>query len=344
MAANRVTPVVLNCSTVTDRPKISFRIADNKLGEQPYKITLTSADTSTKWKDGDDHIYEYYTGSETSTIPSESGFDLYSNEELLSTISGKIVTVTYESKSAIVTETITMPTVTANGPNNVNLNVPYLFSENFSTIKTYDGDYTAGPYTNVGDASTAARDLSQYEYGLSAGWSGARTAGSEGKAILVGGRVDETTVAWIGGTTNAFGRLDSPTMKNLKSGAKVDIIVRYDYSGNRDDDHKAYSAIGAFGYTTESGLINGYATQQILTDSAETFSNIEGYKQITDVNLTGSWDSITQKAEYKISGCERDYRLSWHYVVTGKAGGGWTTANANYWMYIDNIKVQIASE
>ncbi|MDO5487205.1 MAG: hypothetical protein Q4F42_01830, partial [Rikenellaceae bacterium] len=35
MAANRVTPVVLNCSNATDRPKISFRIASNNLGEQP---------------------------------------------------------------------------------------------------------------------------------------------------------------------------------------------------------------------------------------------------------------------------------------------------------------------
>ena len=68
MAANHITPVGLNCLTVTERPKISFRIESNNLGEQPYKITLTSEDPNTKWKAGDDHVYEYYTGSESSTI------------------------------------------------------------------------------------------------------------------------------------------------------------------------------------------------------------------------------------------------------------------------------------
>jgi len=144
MAAGRVTPVGLNCLTVTERPKISFRIASNNLGEQPYKITLTSADTNTKWKAGDDHEYEYYTGSDNSTIAEGSGFDIYYDEDVLSTISGKSVTVTYESKSAIVTETITMPTMSVGNSYNVNLNVPYLMYQDFSTLEDYNDEVTTG--------------------------------------------------------------------------------------------------------------------------------------------------------------------------------------------------------
>lgn len=340
MAAGHVTPVALDCSAPQESYKIRFTIGTNNLGEDVNTITLT-APAGTLWSangssiltiDAKNTIYKngYY----------DLAFDCFDEASVAAyrNLNGKSIEATYDSNSAIVRNTFTM-NIDSSSTTNVELTVPYLFFEDFSTIKTYDGDYTAGPYTKVEDASTTARDLSQY--GLSAGWSGARTAGGAGKAILVGGRVDETTVFGVGGTTNAFGRLDSPAMSNLKSGAKVDIIVRYNYSGNRDDDEKAYSAIGAFGYTTTSGVINGYATQQILVDSSETFSNISEYYEFTNVNLTGSWDSITQNAEYKISGCESNYRLSWHYVVTGKVGGFFTAENANYWMYIDNIKVSI---
>ena len=334
MAANRVTPVVLNCSTVTDRPKISFRIADNKLGEQPYKITLTSADTSTKWKDGDDHIYEYYTGSETSTIPTGSGFDLYSNEELLSTISGKIVTVTYESKSAIVTETITMPTITANGPNNISLNVPYLFSEDFSTINTYGFDVVTGAQgTEITgyDLSIANSSKENVNPGLRKGWTGARTGGNaDGKSIRVGSRVDR-----VWGYTHTYGRLDSPALSGIKNGIKANVIVSFNYSGGRDGD-SGYSPRAICGYTTTEGEINGKTGS--FSSDADNWENIEGYTLIPSISTSGSFTNITQSMTYNINSCSNDYRLSWQIRGTGEGG---FISNGNQWMFIDNIKVKI---
>jgi hypothetical protein len=326
---------VLNCSNVTDRPKISFRIASNNLGEQPYKITLTFAETSTKWKDGDDHIYEFYTGSESSTIATESGFDLYSNEELLPTISGKSVTVTYESKSAIVTETITMPPLTETGPNNVNLNVPYLFSEDFSTIQTYDGDYTDGPYTSVDRASKAARDLSQY--GLSAGWSGARTGcDAANTAILVSGRVDFVAL----GSTRAYGRLDSPALSAIKHNCSTKIKVSFTYSGNRSGKNYYYP-IGKFGYTTNDGMPNGYATQ--FNDN-QAFSDIEGAVDILSIPTNGSAANAQNGAmsmTHTIDKCTSEHRLSWHVMQYGNPPWYDSINNGYGWLYIDNIKVQI---
>ena len=334
MAANHVTPVILNCSQVTDRPKISFRIKDNNLGEQPYKITLTSTETSTQWKDGDDHIYEYYTGSETSTIANGSGFDLYSNEELLPTISGKIVTVTYESKSAIVTETITMPPITANGPNNINLNVPYLFSEDFSTINTYGFDVVTGAQGTAitgYDLSIANSSKNNVNPGLRKGWTGARTGGdANGKSIRVGSRVDR-----VMGYTHTYGRLDSPALSGIKNGIKANVIVSFNYSGGRDGD-SGYSPRAICGYTTTEGAINGKTGS--FSSDADNWENIEDYTLIPSISTSGSFTNITQSMTYNIDSCSNDYRLSWQIRGTGKGG---LISNGNQWMFIDNIKVQI---
>ena len=333
MSAGHITPVGLNCTDVVNRPKISFRIASNNLGEKPYKITLTSSDTSTQWKAGDDHVYEYYTGSESSTIAVGGGFDLYTDEEVLSSISGKSVTVTYESKSAIVTETITIKTENVGGDNPVKLNVPYLFSENFDTLTGYDGDYKGGPYTTVDAATTAARDLSQY--GLSSGWSGARTGcDAAGTAILVSGRVDAVSL----GATRAYGRLDSPALIGIKKNVKVGVKVMFDYGGSRSGN-STYYPVGRVGYTIADGLINGYATQ---FNNDESFANIDGAEVVPDIPTSGSATSLNKSMTYNIIDCTSEHRISWHVAHMGFKR--WAINNGYGWMYIDNIKVQIVSE
>lgn len=147
MQAGHITPIALDCSSPVERPKIAFRITTNNLGEQPYRITLTSADTNTKWLITDDHIYEYYTGSTTSTIANGNGFDIHYDEETLASISGKSVTVTYESESAIITNAITMPAMTVGNNYTVNLTVPYLMYQDFSNIANYNDEATTGTKT-----------------------------------------------------------------------------------------------------------------------------------------------------------------------------------------------------
>lgn len=333
MQAGHITPVAIDCSSPRALPKMSFRIATNNLGEQPYRITLTSSDSSTKWKENDDHIYEYYTGSESSTIATNNGFDIYYDESTISSISGKSITVTYESKSAIVTNSITMPSMTAGNDYTINLTVPYLFTEDFSSLTTYDGDYTAGPYTSTEGATTAARDLS--EYGLPEGWTGARTGcNAAGTAILVAGRVDYV----IAGATRAYGRLDSPALRAIKPGASTKVKVSFTYSGAESSNKSYYYPVGKCGYTVSAGLLNGYATQ---FKNDEAFTGIDGVNTVPSIPTNGSAAAATNAMEYTINNCTSNHRLSWHVMQYGKPTGWNVIGNDCGWMYVDNIKVQI---
>lgn len=335
LQAGHITPVSLDCSDVHPLPRIMFRIASNNLGEQPYRITLTAEDTSSKWLPTTNHVYTYYTGSDSKTIANGSGFDIAYDLSTIASISGKKVTVTYESKSAIVSEQITMPVMTPtelNSPDyNVSLNLPYLFAEDFSTLQTYNGDYTDGPYTSVDGATTAALDLSQY--GLSAGWSGARTGcDAAGVAILVSGRVD----AVILGATRAYGRLDSPALSAIKSGVTTKVKVSFTYSGRENNNYSYYYPIGKCGYTVQSGLLNGYATQY---NNNEAFTGIDGATNIPSIPTNGSAAAATNYMEYTISSCTSSHRLSWHVMQYGFQR--WAINNDYGILYVDNIKVQI---
>lgn len=263
MAAGRVTPVGLNCLTVTERPKISFRIASNNLGEQPYKITLTSEDTNTKWKAGDDYVYEYYTGSESSTITEGGGFDIYYDEDVLSTISGKSVTVTYESKSAIVTETITMPTMSVGNNYNVNLNVPYLMYQDFSTLEDYNDEATTGAKTlNI------------------PGWNASRSRSSAGSHIRL-----RPFYAFIG---RYQGRLDSEFF-----GAKLKTTVSVSVTINAGAEKIATPL--QVGKTTTSGAIEAGTA----IESVSTTINLPKESNSTMPEYTYTVDGIT--SEHRLS-------------------------------------------
>jgi hypothetical protein len=61
---------------------------------------------------------------------------------------------------------------------------------------------------------------------------------------------------------------------------------------------------------------------------------------IQEIPTSGSATSMTKRMEYYLSGCDASTRLSWH--VAGMGYKKWKVNNGNQWMYIDNIKVQIA--
>lgn len=325
MAAGHITPVGLNCLTVTERPKISFRIASNNLGEQPYRITLTSEDSNTKWKAGDDHVYEYYTGSDNSTIAVGSGFDIYYDEDVLSTISGKSVTVTYESKSAIVTETITMPTMSVGNNYNVNLNVPYLFFEDFSSVSAYN--YAKLDWTSDGDTGISMDDV-----GLM-GWTGAAWQTTANTSLTVAAYIGSS----IGGSATdcSNGRVDTSTLP-LKA-KNVTISVSYMISGKTSASEAKNSCY--FGTTTTAGAINATTSYKNPNKPDNLVDNYE-------INNGGSATSISTSKTHKVSGCSSSTRLTWCCnptdVGTGVLGGYVTSKY--FYIYLDNIKVQIVSE
>lgn len=237
--------------------------------------------------------------------------------------------VEFDSEHAIVSSYVAMGDMTDYTSHNYTTDVPYLFYEDFSTLSTFDGDYTSGPYTSTSNATEDGRDLSQY--GIAAGWTGARTGcDAAGTAILVSGRTDYV----IAGATRAYGRLDSPALSAIKPDKDVKVKVTFDYGGSRSGGSWAY-AVAKVGYTTTQGILNGYATQ---FNNNAAFSGIDGAIDVPDIPTSGSASALTLSMSYNIDVCTSLHRLSWHIGSLGTTFIG----NGYQWMYIDNIKVQIA--
>lgn len=332
--AGHSTPVKLKVKSIMDYPyKIEFTLSGNNLGEDLNTIRF-QAPVGCKWPASGSNVYEYTPGHKISA--GDKVVFRFDDVEQYKAFSGKTIDLTFDSDHAITSASARISDIEITGKthtSSASAAVPYLFEEDFSSLSNYDGDYKAGPYTSTNAASTAGRDLSQY--GLSSGWTGARTGcDNAGTAILVGGRVD----CVIAGATRAYGRLDSPCLSRIKSGVTTGIKVTFDYSGNTDGSYNYYYTAGSFGTTTTAGVINGYATQ---FNNSEAWSGIDDVVSIPEIPTSGSATSMSKSMTHIVSGCASDTRLSWHVVVMGYKS--WKINNADHWIYIDNIKVQIAN-
>jgi hypothetical protein len=297
---------------------VHFSIDKNKLGENINFFDVYDANNN--------HMGTFQRNAANKyTVDYEGEFDAdqYDNT------SWRLV---FDSEHAIVETTVNLGNLTDYTEHTRWMNVPYLFSEDFSTLAVYDGDYKGGPYTSTSSATEAGRDLTQY--GLSSGWSGARTGcDAAGTAILVSGRVD----CVVAGATRAYGRLDSPALSAIKPDKYVNVKVSFDYGGSRTGN-STYYPVGRVGYTTASGLISGYATQ---FNNNESFTNLDGAQTVPNIPTSGSATGLSRSMTYNITNCTSSHRITWH---VGHMGYKNFKINNGYgWMYVDNIKVQIAN-
>ena len=306
-AVSKIRVSVPQATTITT---IKYMVSDySQLGEPVTDLHLTLPSGY--------YFTNYNTKESAANVNGEHNFmffaDVIDNALLNSSID-----VEYESDHAMVASTMKFSETT--------LKAPYLFEEQFSSIKTYSRDDNTGAQ---GTACTAY-DLSLDTYGLASGWTGARTGGEAGKSIRVGSRVDR-----VWGYTHTYGRLDSPALKGLKSDASVTVSVSFDYSGGRNGD-SGYSPRAVCGYTAMGGLINGKSGS--FSSDADNWENIEGIQLVPSINTSGSYSSVTQNTTYLINNCKSSYRLSW--MIRGTGEGGFIS-NGNQWMFIDNIRVSI---
>ena len=237
-------------------------------------------------------------------------------------------TLTFESTHAIVPlkdPVVFGTSLTPGAVNSYELTAPYVFEEDFSTIQSYSRD------DRTGAQGTAVTAYDLTAYGLTSGWSGARTGGEVGQSIRVGSRVDR-----VWGYTHTYGRLDSPSIANLKQDVSANVVVTFNYSGGIDGD-SGYSPRAVCGYTTTAGLINGKSGS--FSSDADDWENILGTQLVPSISTDGSYTSVPQSTSYIISGCQRTYRLSW--MIRGAGEGGFIS-NGNQWMFIDNVRVSIA--
>jgi hypothetical protein len=324
-----ITPLSLPVPTPIPPTILRFKVGNNNLGEAVQKVS----------------IYDYNGNLlQAFSVNSSNTYDLVQHgiyeEGKFQTYAGKTFTVRFESQNAIVEQKITIPSTIAK--NEVNtlaaVDVPYLFFEDFTSIHTsFDKDDARV------DNLMEADGMLLNDYMSVAGWNGAHIRGVAGKSVRVNVR-HECTVAG----TRSNGRLDTPTIKNLKSGATVSLKVEFDMG--------AYANSG-FGKNNEIFCIAGIHTKpedKTINGKADTDTQFDDYSRIPPlfdrVCLTTGY--ITQKCNdnsfgdafdyysFVANGCTSATRLCWVPCCVQKETF-WAN-NAHYYIYLDNIKVSIA--
>lgn len=328
------TPVKLKIRELIDYPfKILFTVAANNLGEGVNTIRLEAEGCD--WKGNGSNVFEYTPGHKINAGEVIGFYFDYHQEELYRAFSGKNISVTYDSDHATMYQTVNVGDTENNDASNISLTVPYLFFEDFSTISDFGFDVVTGAQGTAVtgyDLSVPNSNKDNVNPGLRTGWTGARTGGGAGQSIRVGSRVDR-----VAGYTHTYGRLDSPALSSLKSGVTATIKVTFNYSGGRDGN-SGFSPRAVVGTTTTSGPISG--TSSSFSSDEDNWTGISDYELVPSISTNGSYTSVTQSMTHTMKDCNAANRISWQIRATGS---GSFISNGNQWMFIDNIRVQIAN-
>ena len=326
--AGHVTPVVLHPQEKAQRYSIRFTLAENHLGEDIQKITLTApaewnstimltVPTGCSWSTDGNNLT--ISAAEGTTIKTgecfEIGFDSFDDTSiaLYRSLNG-IFTAEYESEHAWhLTQQFSLDTQTGNIAQ-ADLAVPYLFFEDFSNVGGFSSN----------DAYKTSSAGSKDAYSFLSGWTGGRIGAETGQSIRIACR-RETSADYPA-------RVDSAPITVLKSA--VNITVTFDYGA---DNQYGGLAIGNNGDVGQTCTI-GYVTTDTAYKSGATDGTFEDDNSFYIKEYTGSYTNLPHTDTYTIHDAPEWFRLTWRTDVEHQAG----TTNTTAWLYIDNIKVQIA--
>lgn len=293
--------------------RLSFSLPADKgratLGEAVEKITLTAPEGA---------LFDNGSNVRTFTPDAEGKYTLVFKSSWTDNLSGKTVTVQYESKNALVSgDSFVIPKLIAGGANTIaTLRVPYLFEEKFDTVNGDGHD----DETNTGDAD--CYELS--DIGL-IGWSGQRIGSNkEVKAVRINSRHEG---AW-GINAMYNGRLTSPALSGLKS--EVPVKIKFHTSGS-SDNQKA-NILCQFGITTNPGNVTYADTDMTPIGNVITLSVGSSY---FDINIL-----IDNLPTFKAT---NQTRLSWK-VTNNDSQAPFLGSYTRYYAYIDTIQVSIVNE
>ena len=335
-AAGHTTPINYNVpAAAVQLTQLIFTLAEtgvNTLGEAINTFTVT-APSGWSFEDGSQSRTFDVTGTGDYTVR----FRDYTNP----TQEMPGFQVTYDSEHALLTETFTLPAVTAGAENRVaSFRVPYLFEEDFSGVADFSRDDNLSlNVTNSGN--NAATDLS--DYGLS-GWTGARCGASAGKAVRICSR-NECAALTRG---SYHGRIDTPTLTALKGSCKV--VVRFNYSISRNSNQgnvlQPYLAAGITDATDRNTTSNRWGSFISGEGNPGTILQYNIPAVVYDLNdsgaLNGSFDNIPLQGEFSTT-ASASQRLVWEvYMKSGEPRESFAYYYSNNWVYLDDIRVSIA--
>ena len=319
-AAGHTTPIAYNVPAIGRYyTRLKFSLPNGKgmatLGETVEKITLTAPEGSLF--DNGSNVREF-------TPDADGSYTMVLKPSWTDNLSGQTVEVAYESASAVVSNTLTIPQIIEFENNEMPaLDVPYLLAEDFSNVKGFSNHDNAATGGTTIDTYTDAIWLDQYNL---AGWSGTRCGAEAGKAFRICVRTEN---AWVA-NPRYHGRLDTCPL-GIKEGKTVKVKVSFDYSINIT--WTKHTPQLAYGYHTTNGLINS-------TSGSSTALNNPVKDKVTGSG--GSYSNISSHASYTIEQCSNLHRLAWDIYSTGT--GFSTIGNSNGYCYLDNIKVSISNE
>lgn len=337
-AEGHLTP--LSFSVPVIRPTLRFSIGNNYLGEPVQKLTIADHNgDSVTFDVNEQNRYDFTIDSDfTDTV-----FDHYE---------GKTFTATFESKNAIVSTTFVMPAALTAGLNVIPaIDVPYLLFEDFSCIHTEAesyGDNTLGGNVTGGATDERKQPGSSLDSYMShTGWNAARFMLGVGTCPRINMRSQVVKVFSLSWGSSHYGRLDTPPLSRLKSGASVKLNIQFD-SGGVEYEGASGDVVGInmATHTNSANPIDGIPTgKNGVTSEYSTTLNDFG----TTVY------AVRVASNYTVDSFGSTFPT--HTVVVNKATNATrlvfypTTAieldsidNCESAIYIDNIKVSIVYE
>lgn len=347
--AGHSTPVKLKVNAITDYPySISFKVGVNNLGENPNSITFT-APQGCVWEGYDSNVFTYAPGREIAV--GESVTIRFEDEATYRAFSGKSISVVYDSENTLTSQTVTVPDISSANSATISLTVPYLLYEDFSGISNFSDGHD-NPGSSVSDVYKGITEMTGYAL---PGWYGTRVGGQAGTSVRICCRYEHVIL------DGAYykGRIYTPFLSGIKDGKDVKISVSFKYAGNREEMKTVInwqyqapdkSPILYFGINTQDVVTNPDQSEGDIIDSITGVIAGSGFSSATPSSLSpmvikgeylpktgGSYTSFAGTKTVTISGVDNGMRLAW--IVTTDN----TTANINsdYWLYLDDIKVQI---
>ena len=312
--AGHSTPVRITASTVADLGTVRFSLPFNNIGEDINSVTL-KAPSGCTWGNGSDS-YVYAPGRKFTA--GESFEIVFTEITDYRALSGKTVSVIFDTDHVTYTKDIVMPLMTSGSLAEISAGLPYLLEEDFSTVETFHShDNYTGEF-NSGDKEPKS---------FLNGWSGGRIGAYSDPETSVG----LVRLACRRETSADYAaRLDSAPIIELKKPADLELV--FDYGTNNKYNYSAgdQGQTVKVGYVTTSAALSS-GNKEGIFDSANSFQTNE---------KTGSWTSTPNNSVITLTNVPTGVvRISWRTTPFHREG----FSNTTCWLYIDNVKVRIKS-
>lgn len=342
------TPVQLKVNAITDYPyHVTFTVGANNLGENPNSITFT-APQSCVWNESGTNVITYNPGRQIEV--GEKITFRFEEEAMFRAFGKQSISVAYDSDNTLTYQTVAMPDMTSGNSASASLTVPYLFYQDFSDIPSFSDGHDDPTVGTSSDTYKGISELSAYSL---AGWYGTRIGGQSGTALRICCRYEHVLLA------GAYykGRAYTPFLSNIKDGKDVKISVSFRYGSNRNERKPIFgsrpnkNAIMYFGINTQETVNNPDQSEGDLIDSVTGMVAGSGFSSAAPTSLSpmvisnekmstanGSYTSFEGTKNVTVNNVDNGMRLAW-IVTTDNTS---SNTNGNYWLYIDDIKVQIS--